>query len=111
MKSIESNKNFNELVQGDKPFVLDFYADWCGPCQVLLPRVEKLAKEFEGEVEIRKVNVDTQKDLAAKFQVRSIPALFFMHGNVIHERVNGATSEGQLRSKIQKLTKKAAKTA
>ncbi len=105
MKALQTNKEFNELVKGGKPFVLDFYADWCGPCRMLLPTVEKLAEEFEEEVDILKVNVDEQRDLAQKFQVRSIPALFFLQGNTVKDRVNGLTSEGDLRKRIKKLAK------
>ncbi len=103
MKSITSNKQFNALTQGDTPYVLDFYADWCGPCQSLLPTVEKLAKEYEGKVEILKVNVDDQRELAKKFNVRSIPALFFMKGNQIIENFKGMTSEQTLRKKVDAL--------
>jgi len=105
MKSIQSNKQFNDLVKNGKPFVLDFYADWCGPCQVLLPTVDKLAKEYAEDVEILKVNVDKQRDLAGKFKVRSIPALFFLQGNKIKERVNGVASEHEIRKKIKALIK------
>ncbi|MFI1743648.1 thioredoxin family protein [Thalassobellus sediminis] len=58
MKTIENNEDYNKLINQDKPVLLDFYADWCGPCQSLLPTVEKLSKEYEGKVEIQKVNVD-----------------------------------------------------
>ena len=93
MKSIQSNKQFNDLVASGKPFVIDFYADWCGPCQTLLPTVEKLATEFNETVEIVKVNVDSQKELAAKFGVRSIPSLFFMKDNTILDSHKGLMSE------------------
>ncbi|WP_235291216.1 thioredoxin [Portibacter lacus] len=103
MRNINSNKEFNELVKSGKPMMLDFYADWCGPCQSLLPTVEKLAEEFKGEVEIVKINVDEQKDIAAKFQVRSIPSLFFMQGNKVKDSVRGGASEASLRKKIKAL--------
>ncbi len=103
MKSITSNKQFNDLVKGGKPFVLDFYADWCGPCQSLLPIVEKMADEYKKDVDILKVNVDNQRDLAQKFQVRSIPALFFMEGNKVKDSHKGMTTEGTLRKKIKAL--------
>jgi len=103
MKAINSNKQFNDLVKGGKPFVLDFYADWCGPCQTLLPTVEKLAAEFEGKVDILKVNVDKQQALAQKFQVRSIPAIFFVEKNKVKDRVNGLSTESTLRKKIKAL--------
>ena len=103
MKSISSAKQFNDLTKQDKPFILDFYADWCGPCQTLLPTVEKLADEYKDKVEILKVNVDQQRELAEKFKVRSIPALFFMKKNQIVESLNGFTSEQVLRSKVDAL--------
>lgn len=108
MKAIQSNAQFNELVNSGKLFVLDFYADWCGPCQTLLPTVEKLAIEFEGDVEILKVNVDEQKELASVFQVRSIPSIFFIKGNTIADSLKGLTTENNLRSKIESLKAHAA---
>lgn len=103
MKSITSNKQFNDLVKSGKPFVIDFYADWCGPCQTLLPIVSKLAKEYEDKVEIVKVNIDQQRDLALKFKVRSIPQLFFLEGNKIKNHIQGLTSEHTLRKSIAAL--------
>lgn len=103
MKAIQSSAQFNELVNSGKPFVLDFYADWCGPCQTLLPTVEKLATEFEGDVEILKVNVDEQRELASVFQVRSIPSIFFIKGNTVTDKLKGLTTESNLRNKIESL--------
>jgi len=108
MKAIQSNTQFNDLVNSGKPFVLDFYADWCGPCRTLLPTVEKLADEYEGEVEILKVNVDEQKELASVFQVRSIPSIFFVKGNTITDKLKGLTTESNLRTKIESLKEFAA---
>jgi len=103
MKAIESVSEFNSLVKEGKPVFLDFYADWCGPCQTLLPTVEKLAEEFKGSVEVRKVNVDTQREIATKFGIRSIPALFFMKGNKVLDKANGALPESELRNKLNSL--------
>lgn len=103
MKTINSNKEFNDLVASGKPMLLDFYADWCGPCQTLLPTVEKLAEEYKDQVAIVKINVDQQRDLAAKFQVRSIPSLFFLVGNKVKDSHKGMASEVTLRKKIKAL--------
>ncbi|MFK7786122.1 MAG: thioredoxin [Crocinitomicaceae bacterium] len=103
MKNISNQNEFNSLINQSKPILLDFYADWCGPCQTLLPTVDKLSKEYNGSVEIRKVNVDENKELAAQFNVRSIPALFFIKDNEIVDRVNGLTAEGTLRMKLDAL--------
>ncbi len=103
MNSIKNTTEFDNLAQENKPVLLDFYADWCGPCQTLLPTVEKLSKEFEGNVEIRKVNVDENRELAIRFGIRSIPALFFLKGNDVVEKVVGAVSEGELRRRLNSL--------
>lgn len=103
MKAISSGTQFNELTKQDKPFVLDFYADWCGPCRALLPTVEKLAEEYKEDVEILKVNVDEQRALAQKFNVRSIPSLFFMKNNQVLDSLRGMVSEKVLREKVDAL--------
>lgn len=103
MKTIENAKEFNHLVEQNKPVFIDFYADWCGPCQGLLPVVEKLAKEYDETVEVRKVNVDINPELAANFKVRSIPALFFIKNQKIVDHVNGAIPETELRTRLDLL--------
>ena len=103
MKTIDNIEDYNTLMEQNKPVLLDFYADWCGPCQTLLPTVDKLSKEFEGKVEIQKVNVDQNRELAAKFGVRSIPALFFLKNSEIVDRANGLQPESVLREKLQTL--------
>ncbi|OUR94512.1 thioredoxin [Flavobacteriales bacterium 34_180_T64] len=103
MKTIENNEDYNKLMDQDKPVLLDFYADWCGPCQTLLPTVDKLSKEYEGKIEIQKVNVDQNKELAAKFGIRSIPALFFLKNSEIVDHAHGLQSESELRKKLDAL--------
>lgn len=103
MKTIENNSDYNDLMNQNKPVLLDFYADWCGPCQALLPTVEKLSKEYEGKVEIQKVNVDQNSELAAKYAVRSIPALFFIKDSEVVDKLNGLAPETILREKLEAL--------
>lgn len=98
-----NTKEFDNVVTNNKSVLLDFYADWCGPCQALSPTVQKLAKEFEGEVSIRKVNVDENQALAANFGIRSIPTLVYLSEGKEIERSSGLTSEAELRSKIKQL--------
>jgi thioredoxin 1 len=103
MKTIENKTEFDNLIAQNNPILLDFYADWCGPCQSLLPTVEKLAKDYEGKIEIQKVNVDQNSELAAKFGIRSIPALFFLKDKEIVDRSTGNLPEAVLREKLEAL--------
>ena len=103
MKSLENLGDYNILIEQNQPVLLDFYADWCGPCQSLLPTVEKLAEVYEGKIEIQKVNVDQNSELASKFGVRSIPALFFLKDKEIVDRSAGNLPEAVLRGKLEAL--------
>jgi thioredoxin len=100
MKEIKSVEEFNELVRQDKPVLLDFYADWCGPCQALLPTIEKLAETHKEDMEIVKINIDKQGAIATKFGIRSIPTLLFVKDLTIKERLQGYQSENVLSKKI-----------
>ena len=103
MKTVENNSDYEKLINQKNPVLLDFYADWCGPCQSLLPTVEKLSEAYKGKVEIQKVNVDQNKDLAIQFGVRSIPALFFLKDAQIIEKMNGVVSESVIKEKLEAL--------
>ncbi|MBO4911817.1 MAG: thioredoxin [Butyrivibrio sp.] len=88
-----TNEIFNEeVMNSDIPVMVDFYADWCGPCQMMMPIVEDMAKKYDGKIKIGKVNTDQQRDLAAKFGVMSIPSFFFIKdGKVVNSSVGGMT--------------------
>jgi len=101
MKEIKNLEDFKNVVESGKPVLLDFYADWCGPCRALLPTVEKLANKHADNFEIVKVNVDKNRELAQQFQVRSIPALFFIKDGKVQERLTGVQMESALEAKIQ----------
>ncbi len=100
MKEIKSASELEQLKKGDKPLLIDFYADWCGPCQTMLPIVDELADKYNGEVEIVKVNVDNQRELAREFGVRSIPSLFFVENGEIKEHLVGLQPKGALDTKL-----------
>jgi len=96
-------KDFQQTIDNNKSVLLDFYADWCGPCQALLPTVHKLAEEFDGDVTIKKVNVDANQELAAQFGVRSIPTLIYLSEGKETNRQTGLVSEDILREQINQL--------
>jgi thioredoxin 1 len=74
--NFEKNKDWK--FEGDKPCIIDFYADWCGPCKMVAPVLEELAKDFEGKLNVYKVNTEEEQELASAFGIRSIPSFLFV---------------------------------
>lgn len=104
MRKINNVSEFQAIAAQDKPVLLDFYADWCGPCRMQLPIVEELADKYSDEFIIAKVNVDEVGELAQEFGVRSIPSLFFLQGGEIKERLVGMQTAATLEKKIEAYT-------
>jgi thioredoxin 1 len=98
-----TDANFEELVNSGKPMVLDFWAEWCGPCRMVVPIIDELATEYEGRVTIGKMDVDENNDVVAQFGVRNIPTvLFFKDGQVVDKQV-GAAPKATFVAKIDAL--------
>jgi thioredoxin 1 len=98
------DKNFDAMVHGtDKPILIDFYADWCGPCQTIAPVIDELAHEFEGRAVVAKLNVDDAPLVASKFGVRSIPTLLIVQGGEIVGQIIGLTTKRMLAGKLEAL--------
>lgn len=97
-----TEQNFEEEVLGSElPVLVDFYADWCGPCKMMAPVIEKLSGEYEGRVKVGKLNVDIAQTLAAKYRVMSIPTMLLFVNGEVKDRIVGAVSEKEL---VQKLS-------
>lgn len=88
---------------GDKPAIIDFYADWCGPCKVVAPVLEELAKEYDGQIYIYKIDTEKEQELAATFGIRSIPTLLFIPMGENPQIAQGAIPKAQLKEAIDKL--------
>lgn len=89
--------NFDaEVLDSDMPVMVDFWASWCGPCKMIAPIIDQLADEFQGRVKVSKVNVDDNRELAAKYNVMSIPTLIFFKNGEIVNQVVGARPKAEL---------------
>lgn len=103
MKPIEfTDQNFTtEVLQSDKPVLVDFWAVWCGPCKMIAPFVEELANEFEGKAKVGKLDVDNNQDSAIKYGVRSIPTVLIFKDGKVKETIIGAVPKVQLKQKLE----------
>ena len=103
--TIEVNdSNFEEIVlKSDKPVVIDFWAEWCGPCRMVAPLIEEISKEYEGRAVVTKVDVDTNPDISARYGIRNIPTvMFFKNGEMVDKQV-GAVPKNNFVSKLEAL--------
>jgi thioredoxin 1 len=102
MKPIEvTDSNFEaEVLKSDKPVLIDFWAVWCGPCKMIAPTVEEIAKEYDGRLKVCKLDVDSNPQTAMKYGIRSIPTLLIIKDGQVAEQMVGAVPKRQMVDKI-----------
>ncbi len=103
MKPLEfTDQNFStEVLQSDKPVLVDFWAVWCGPCKMIAPIVEELAGEYEGKAKVGKLDVDNNQESAIKYGVRSIPTVLIFKGGKVVDTIIGAVPKIHLKQKLE----------
>jgi thioredoxin 1 len=99
IKLDESNFD-RELTRDDKPVIVDFWAEWCGPCKMIAPLLDEIAREKAGAVKVAKVNVDENQSLSFKYNIRAIPALLFFKNGQLRDQVTGVTSKNDLLNRL-----------
>ncbi len=95
----ENNKEWK--FEGDKPCIIDFYADWCAPCRVLTPVLEELSEEYKGKVDIYKIDTEKEQELAGMFGIRSIPSILFVPKDAQPQMATGALPKDTLKKAIE----------
>lgn len=91
-----------QVIQGGDAYLVDFWAPWCGPCRIVAPIVDELAKDYEGKLKVGKMNVDDNQEVAARFGISSIPTLMIFKGGELKERITGAVPKATLKQAIDK---------
>jgi thioredoxin 1 len=103
--AIQGSKFQDEVVKSTQPVVVDFYADWCGPCKMIAPVIHQLSEEYKGRVKFVKVDTDANQELAAQFGIMSIPTVMFFSKGKVEDIVVGAVPSAILKSKVESLVK------
>ncbi len=96
-----NDANFDETINSDKPVLVDFWAEWCGPCKMIGPVVEELAADYEGKVVVGKLNVDENPNVTGRYGIRSIPTLLVFKGGQIVDKQIGAVPKSVLAQKLE----------
>ncbi len=95
-----------EVAKSSTPVMVDFWADWCGPCKMIAPTIEELAEEYSGKLKVCKLNTDKSPDIASQYQIMGIPSLLFFNGGKLIDKIVGAASKKQFKEKIDAILSK-----
>jgi thioredoxin 1 len=99
-----TDENFNaEIMNSDIPAVVDFWAEWCGPCRMVSPVVEELANDYKGKIKVAKMDVDKNRETPTRFGIRNIPTLIFFKGGEVTQTIVGVQPKSQIEEEIKKL--------
>ncbi|MBR0330889.1 MAG: thioredoxin [Alistipes sp.] len=98
-----TKENFEQLLQSELPLVIDFWAEWCGPCRAISPIIEELAEEYAGKVNIGKCDIEENDDIVMKYAVRNVPTIVFIKDGQLVDRQVGSCKKADLEAKIAKL--------
>jgi thioredoxin 1 len=101
--TIDESNFDNEVTKSTQPVLVDFWAEWCGPCKMIAPILDEIAREKAGAVKIGKVNVDDNQSLSARYNIRAIPALLFFKNGQLRDQITGIASKKDLLSRIESL--------
>ncbi len=102
-KVFDFEKNKEWKFEGDKPCIIDFYADWCGPCKMVAPILEELSEEYKGKVDVYKIDTEKEKELAGMFGIRSIPSILFVPKEGQPQMATGALPKPEMKKAIEQV--------
>jgi thioredoxin 1 len=101
--TVDESSFDREVTQSDKPVIVDFWAEWCGPCKLIAPLLDEVAREKADTIKVAKVNVDENQNLSFKYNIRAIPSLLFFKNGQLRDQITGMTSKKDLLGRIDAL--------